>query len=105
MNIEKLRQLIKERINLHPEDPTISSYWEQEADILSANVEESIHFFRDECTDEEFSWLSEVFDDIIDRTKSVELISVWEMRLQTISNEEDRNSIETDINYAKLKLK
>ena len=105
MNVEKLRQILRKRINLHPEDPTVEIYWKEEADILSENIDETIGFFENECTVEELTWFCEVFDDIIDKTQSKILISVWEKRLEEITDTDEKNIVETDIGFAKLKLK
>ena len=41
-----------------------------EIDILSRNIEDTIEFLENECTANEFSWLSEVFDDVAEKTQS-----------------------------------
>ena len=104
MKLDLLRSVLTKRINLHLEDPVIMDCWEKEAEILSENVSETIEFFKHECTDEELAWLCEVFDTVIEKTQSSELISVWENRLQGIQDDEDRKNIETDILFAKNKL-
>ena len=42
----------------------------EEIDILSCNIEDTIEFLENECTANEFSWLSEVFDDVAEKTQS-----------------------------------
>ena len=42
----------------------------EEIDILSRNIEDTIEFLENECTANEFSWLSEVFDDVAEKTQS-----------------------------------
>ena len=42
----------------------------EEMEILARNLEDTISFLETECTAEEFSWLSEVFDDVAERTQS-----------------------------------
>ena len=65
MNVEKLRQILEKRMNLHPEDPTVEIYWKEETDIFSENIDATIAFFENECTIKELTWFCEVFDDII----------------------------------------
>lgn len=42
----------------------------EEIDILSRNIEDTIEFLENECTANEFSWLSEVFDYVAEKTQS-----------------------------------
>ena len=100
MDIVKLRDILSKRINLNPEDPAVIDYWKQEAAILSENIDDTIYFFRNDCSDEEFYWLSEVFDDIAEKTLSEELLNLWKERLSHLTNAELKNNILTDIEYA-----
>ncbi len=105
MNTERLRELIKNRLSTDSEDPTLMNIWNDEASILAENVTATIEFFSHECTDDEFSILCEVFDDVIEKTQSKELISVWENRLNNITDETEKALIQTDIDIAKEKIK
>lgn len=52
--------------------------WKQEAEMLSKNITETIHFLDNDCTADEFSWMSEVFDDVALATRSKEFIEcLW----------------------------
>ena len=42
----------------------------EEIEILSCNIDDTIAFLENDCTADEFSWLSEVFDDVAERTQS-----------------------------------
>lgn len=42
----------------------------EEIEILSRNIEDTITFLENDCTADEFSWLSEVFDDVAEKTQS-----------------------------------
>lgn len=96
---------------------------EKYVDILSADIEKSIDFFLHDCTDEEFYWLSEAFEEIADKTQSQELISAWRSRLaavtfpnycrenfiskemrQRVDYPEYVRSIEQEINYAEGRI-
>jgi len=105
MRITELREIIKKRIALDPNDSTVEAYWKEEAAILSENVEETIKFFSDECSTEEFSCLCEVFDDVIEKTQSRELIALWEEKLESVNDEKDKQLIKVDIEFAKERLK
>jgi len=56
-----------------------------------------IRFIENECTDEELYWLSEVFEDIVDRTRSVEFVHCLQTRVQHVENPEWKQSILDEI--------
>ena len=80
MNIsEEFRKVLFERIRISNEtqdnwDYGIEKCWEKEIAILSADMDETINFLNNECTAEESVWMSEVFDDIADKTQSMDFI-------------------------------
>ena len=55
--------------------------------MLSEDVTGTISFFKSECTTEEFYWLSSIFEDVIAKTQSTDLISIWRSKLYDISPE------------------
>lgn len=90
-------QVIHERMT----NPNANYYeipwWEAEIKQFTANIQESIRFIENECTDEELYWLSEVFEDIVDRTRSVEFVHCLQMRVQHVENPEWKQSILDEI--------
>ena len=83
MNIERFREVIKERINVEEISKGewqdgIDKCWEQEIAILSEDIPSSIHFLKNDCTEDEYSWISEIIDDLAEKTGSKELIQ-WSM--------------------------
>lgn len=97
----KLKEIISKRKNLHPNDDYATyDCWTQETDILSEDIQETIYFIENECTDEEFYWMSEVFEDIAYKTQSTEFISCIKNRLKKISDKTLIESIQTDIEFA-----
>lgn len=101
MNISKLKEILSKRKSLHPDDDyAIYDCWMQETNILSENIQETIFFIENKCTDEEFYWISEVFEDISYKTQSTEFISCIKNRLNKISDKSLIESIQTDIEFA-----
>ena len=75
MIAEKIRAAIKKRIALHLEDYYgVKKSWEEEVEILSRNIDETIAFFENDCTEDEFAWLSEVIEDVAKTTQSREFV-------------------------------
>lgn len=82
MNISRFKEIIKEREKISKEtqdnwDYGIEKCWTELIKLVSDNVDESINFILNDCTKEEFSWLSEVIEDIIENTKSKNLLEAY----------------------------
>lgn len=85
MNVELLRRVIAHYVSLHPNDDFgIEKCWREMTDILSNDISATISFFERECTDEEFYWLSSVFEDIAEKTQSKDFIQVLRKRLAKV---------------------
>ena len=75
MDVKKLRSIIKERENTNDEyDYGIKQCHKRMLDIIIQDTEGTVNFLRNECTANEFSWLSEIFDEIAIATNSREII-------------------------------
>ena len=42
--------------------------------LFTKDINETIKFVLEDCTEDQFSWLSEIFDQIVQKTKSKEFI-------------------------------
>ena len=71
-----IKDILSRRENTHPEDSyRIEKLWEEEIEALSFNVEETIDFITSRCTANEFIWLSEVFEEVAEKTQSIEFVN------------------------------
>lgn len=124
MNTEQLRAIIDRWVSLHPEDDFgTEKCWKEMTEILSNDISATIDYFERQCTDEEFFWLSAIFEDVSEKTQSVELIKVLRERLARVKPEtyhqqdfrsehmkkwvdysEYVRSIEKEIDYAENRL-
>ena len=48
----------------------VQQCWEEEIAVLSRDINDTISFFINDCSADEFSWLSEVFEDVAEKTQS-----------------------------------
>ena len=72
---DEFRKLLSERIQIELNDDYLhDKYWKLETDLLSKDINETIEFLDNDCTADEFSWISEIFEDIAERTQSKEYI-------------------------------
>ena len=77
-------------------------WWEKEKEAILANLDTSICFINEACTDEEFYFLSEIFDDIMKETKSADFLECIRTRTDQVENIQWRNEIAEDIEFAAL---
>ena len=88
MNIEQLRGVIARNMALDPNDDFgTEKCWEEMTAILSEDIIATLHYFENECTDEELYWLGAVFEDVAEKTQSKELIQVLRNRLAKVTPE------------------
>ena len=50
----------------NPDNYFEENVWKEEMEAIIADLPTGIHFILFDCTDEEFEWLSEVFDDVME---------------------------------------
>ena len=101
MNVEKLRKILKRRVSLDiNDDYSLQDCWNSMINILTKNIDETIDFFKTQCSNEEFFWLSEIFEDIAYKTQSKEFITALNERLNLI-NSNNFNQKEFKINFTK----
>ena len=82
MNIEKFRETIKRReyvedISCGEWADGIEECQKQLIEILSEDIPSTIDFLNNECTASEYSWISEVLEDIIEKKPSTELVKCY----------------------------
>ena len=110
MNIEKFREIIKERIRISVEcndewDYGIESCWKQEIEILTEDIQSSIIFLQNECTADEYSWISEVIEDIAEKTNNRDFILCYKSLMSKYPEECSKYNIAGSIEYAEAALR
>lgn len=99
-------------------------YWETMVDELTKNTDETINYILNGCSDYELFWISPVFEDIIEKTQSKELLKAFQERLDCVTQEsfkkacsesqfirdncdleKYKHSIKIDIDFAKQQIK
>lgn len=90
---------VRKKLNLN-DDFRTEKCWENEAKIMLRNLDETIQFIQNDCSDELFYWLSEVFDDVVRESQNYRFLEAIRKRNEKLKNSELRKSVETDINFA-----
>ena len=98
MNIAKLKELITKEKNLTEET---DGFWDDifnaKAALLNENLEETMAFL-DTCTEEEFFWVSNAFEDISEKYKSEEFIECIKRNMLRFPN--IKEEIQSELNFA-----
>lgn len=105
MNIEKFREIIKERIYVEKISKGewqdgIDKCWKKEIEILSEDIPSSIYFLTNDCTEDEYSWISEIIEDLAEKTGSKELIQCYKNLMVKFPNACKTYNIAESIKYA-----
>lgn len=98
MNAINLREELNHRLSLHiNDDYGLKESWKRITAILSEDVIETIDFIDNDCTDEEFFWLSEVFSDVSEVVQSKQFVETLRSRLARVNRETyNQNSFESE---------
>lgn len=75
-------------------------WWEKEVAAITDDLKTAIEFIDADCNDEEFYWLGEVFEDIMDKTRSADFLACLRRRVQRVENPEWKAEILEDIRTA-----
>lgn len=76
---EILKKYIELRENIFDEnDFQYNLYKDAFTNYLSSKIDSAISYIKDSCTASEFSWLSEIFDDVAEKTHSLDFINALE---------------------------
>ena len=87
MKFETMKQALQFRSTENPDTYWDDDYIDAAVENFTKNIDETIKYFKYDCTDEEFFWAAEVFEEIAAKTLSLELIDVWRARLAAVSAE------------------
>ncbi len=110
MNIKKFREIIANRINIdvlsHGEwIDGIEDCWKKEIEILTEDVTSTMDFLENNCTADEYGWVSEVLDEVVEKTQSKEFLDCYKKLLSKFPEENAKYKIEAAIEDAEEILK
>lgn len=100
-NNNSFKEVIKKRASVNDEwAEGVEICWKDMTDVFSADIEASIRFLNEECSADEFSWLSEVFDRIAEQTHSMRFIETLRNLAQKYPYETQKYNIRSFIDEA-----
>lgn len=78
MDVQKFREVLKKLDETEIEyDYGIETCWKEEVEILSEDIPSTIEYLQNQCTADEFVWISEIIDDLAEKTRSRELVECY----------------------------
>lgn len=78
MDKKKLNTIINNRAKTDENDTNaLERIWHDEIAVLSEDISGTMDYLINECTAEEYSWISEIIDNLIETTKSRELLECY----------------------------
>ncbi len=106
MNKEKFKTIIKERIYVEEISKGewqegIEKCWQQMVDVLCEDISSSIEYLKKECTADEYSWISEVLEEIVSREGGKMFLRAYEEVMQKFPEECEKYNIIGSIAFAK----
>ncbi len=109
MNVDYFREIIKQREYVEETsqgewEAGIEECWEKEIAILAEDVSATIQFLKNECTAKEYSWISEIIDDLIEKTQSKELVECYKSIMSRFPEECKKYNIAGCVEIAEAAL-
>lgn len=78
MDIQKFKEVIRRRKETHDEyDYGVEMCDKEEIQILSEDIPSTINYLQNQCTADEFFWISEIIDDLAAETQSREIVECY----------------------------
>lgn len=78
----------------------LDEYDEEFSSVIADNLSEALNFIKNDCTADDFSWLSEIFDDIAEKSKSKEFIEALRETAKKFPEECEKYNIQDNIESA-----
>lgn len=97
----EIAEVVARRLALDTEDYiNIQKCWDEETKILSRDMAQTINFIENECDDDIFCWIGEVFEDVAKITQSKEFVDAIKRRAEKVVDIEKCRTVQVDIRYA-----
>ena len=105
MDKTRFREIIKRISELDPNAYNeIEKCWKVEVSVLSEDISGTIDFLTNECTEDEYAWISEIIDDLIVATQSRALLDCYKQLMVKFPNACDTYNIAYTIECAENAL-
>lgn len=98
---EKISAIIKKRKGTNDEwQAGVERCWAELTDALTEDIEATRKFLLEDCTADEASWVSEVYDDIVRKTQSREYIDILRKSIERFPEEAEKHRMAENLDRA-----
>lgn len=88
MIAKDIHKILEKRVRLDSHDSFgTEECWKAEIQLLTDNINNTLYFFEYECSDEDFFWLSEVFEKVSKSLKSKAFVEILKKRLANVTRD------------------
>ena len=106
MNMEAFKKCITMRERTHSEDSAgMEECWKELIEVLTENIDSSIQYMLTDCTADEFTWISEVFDEVVEKTQSRAFLDCCWKLTEKFPEESEKYNIKGVLPYAEAYLR
>ena len=92
--------ILRKKIGLE-NDWQVEQWWKNVSNFMAEHISQTISFIKNDCSSDEFYWLSEIFVDITEKQPSINFYNAAKEKLKTVENEESKRSILVELEYMK----
>ena len=101
MDVQRFKEVIKKRKETHDEyDYGVEMCDKEEIQILSEDIPSTIEYLKNDCTADEFVWISEIIDDLAEKTRNRELMECYKSLMGKFPEESKRYHVDFCIECA-----
>nr|DAF83781.1 MAG TPA: hypothetical protein [Caudoviricetes sp.] len=100
-NTDTIRAIIERRAATNDEwQDGVERCWAELTDALTEDIDAACKFLLEDCTADEASWVSEVYDDIVYKTQSREYIDLLRKSIERFPEEDKRRHMSENLDLA-----
>lgn len=100
-NSDTIRAIIERRATTNDEwQEGVERCWAELTDALTEDIDVARKFLLEDCTADEASWISEVYDDIVYKTQSREYIDLLRKSIERFPEEDKKRHLSENLELA-----
>lgn len=101
MDVQKFKEVIRRRKETHDEyDYGVEMCNKEEIQVLAEDIPSTIEYLKNDCTADEFVWISEIIDDLAEKTRNRELMECYKSLMGKFPEESKRYYVDFCIECA-----
>lgn len=101
MDVQKFKEVIRRRKETHDEyDYGVEMCNKEEIQVLAEDIPSTIEYLKNDCTADEFVWISEIIDDLAEKTRNRELMEYYKSLMGKFPEESKRYHVDFCIECA-----